>query len=588
MEKTEHEINYDFLSDEDSVYSPFDGNSDVPFIVPVEFEPSFSGEEITGNKDEERRTFRIGKADLSLSAALDISFDFAEYVGEITVGIAEKALKTVAPFVILPFNLIFALLRKTALKIKAIKFKPSSFKADIQRIAFELTAVKNASKKVKDKPLVTFLKAIWKYFLISFSRHKHFWKSVFNVLFPAAAAACVLFLFTFWDNSIYALEVFYNGQSIGYVETESDYDEAKALTMKLLLSGSETSDSASSALSVPSFKAARIKPSELSNPTMISENIIAASNEEYSMACGVFIDGELLCAVRNESDAQAVFGSILASYERNTQSGTSVGFVEEVEYIQGLYPKNSELIWDSQKLKAAASDHVRVKVMKTRQRKESIPYETVKKNSSSLTKGTTKTSQKGVKGQYLVTELLTYIDGKLSYTSTISKTQIKAPVDEIILVGTKEGYSYGWYSGGNYYSTSFIWPTRGAYSISSNYGYRSASISGWSFHGGTDIVTGYGNSTGVPVVASASGTVVTAIRGYSGYGHTVVIDHGGGIRTRYAHMQPGSLTVYAGQKVYQGQQIGRIGSTGNSTGPHLHFEVLVNGVKKNPLNYIRR
>ena len=88
-------------------------------------------------------------------------------------------------------------------------------------------------------------------------------------------------------------------------------------------------------------------------------------------------------------------------------------------------------------------------------------------------------------------------------------------------------------------------------------------------------------------MASASGTVVTAYSGWRGYGHTVVIDHGGGIQARYAHMYPGSITVRVGQKVYQGQQIGRIGSTGNSTGPHLHFEVLVGGRKVNPYPYIR-
>ena len=68
----------------------------------------------------------------------------------------------------------------------------------------------------------------------------------------------------------------------------------------------------------------------------------------------------------------------------------------------------------------------------------------------------------------------------------------------------------------------------------------------------------------------------------------VLINHGNGIKTRYAHMQPGSLTVYAGQRVSKGQQIGRIGNTGNSTGPHLHFEVIVNGSTTNPLKYVSK
>lgn len=589
--KAENEINYDFLSDDDSVYAPFDGNWDVQIVVPVEFVQDDSAEVAFEKgllKDTSLPLFKRKLTKRDLLYIFERSVDFVEYTGSVTNRFLKKLFEIIAPFAVVPFSVLFSLLKKGFAKVKSIKLKPSSFKADIEKISFELSAVKNASKKVKDRPFVTFLKAVWKYFLISFSRHEHFWKTLFNVLFPAAAALVMVLIFTLSDSSIYALQVFYNGQSIGYVENKEDFDTAKNLAMNLLLSGSESENSASSAISVPSFKTARIKANQLSNPTMISENIIALSDEEYTMACGVFIDGEFFCAVRNESDAQSVFGSILAPYEKKAANGTSVGFVEEVQYVQGLYPTDSKLIWDSQKLKAEAIKKVRVKVMKTRQRTEKIPYETVKKNSSYLTKGTTKTSQKGVKGEYLITELLTYIDGKLSYTSTISKVQTKAPVNEIILVGTRQSYSYGWYSGGSYYSSSFIWPTRGANAISSYYGYRSASISGWSFHGGIDIVTGYGNSTGVPVVASASGTVVTAIRGYSGYGHTVVIDHGGGIRTRYAHMQPGSLTVYAGQKVYQGQQIGRIGSTGNSTGPHLHFEVLVNGVKKNPLSYIRR
>ena len=173
---------------------------------------------------------------------------------------------------------------------------------------------------------------------------------------------------------------------------------------------------------------------------------------------------------------------------------------------------------------------------------------------------------------------MTYIDGKVSYTTVVSEKVTKSPVSKVILVGTKT-YTAS--------SSGFTWPTRGAYSISSRYGYRSASISGWSFHGGLDIVRSGGGTSGTPVIAAASGVVEYAYSGYTGYGHTVVINHGNGIKTRYAHMYPGSICVRAGQNVSIGQQIGRIGSTGNSTGPHLHFEVIVNGRKVDPLRYIR-
>ena len=134
-------------------------------------------------------------------------------------------------------------------------------------------------------------------------------------------------------------------------------------------------------------------------------------------------------------------------------------------------------------------------------------------------------------------------------------------------------------------SSSWAWPLGSASCyISSHYGYRNPSISGWGFHGGTDI-TG-GGIHGKPVYATKAGKVITAVTSNSGYGIYVLIDHGNGYSSLYAHMSARYVTT--GDTVKKGQMIGRVGSTGNSTGPHLHFEIRVYGEKKNPMNYVKK
>lgn len=124
----------------------------------------------------------------------------------------------------------------------------------------------------------------------------------------------------------------------------------------------------------------------------------------------------------------------------------------------------------------------------------------------------------------------------------------------------------------------FLKPAVGG--ISSYYGPRIHPITGANgFHTGIDIAAENKSN----IVASKSGAVVFA-GVQSGYGNVVIVDHGGGIQTLYAHCS--SILVSYGQKVSRGQMIAKIGSTGNSTGPHLHFEVRVNGVHKDPMNYL--
>ena len=128
---------------------------------------------------------------------------------------------------------------------------------------------------------------------------------------------------------------------------------------------------------------------------------------------------------------------------------------------------------------------------------------------------------------------------------------------------------------------SMMWPCPSCHTITSEFGWRYHPIyHTQKYHSGVDIGASYGAS----IVAADGGTVITA-GAVSGYGNCVVINHGNGITTLYGHMS--SIAVSSGQKVSKGQTIGYVGSTGNSTGPHLHWEVTVNGVRQNPLNYAR-
>ena len=123
---------------------------------------------------------------------------------------------------------------------------------------------------------------------------------------------------------------------------------------------------------------------------------------------------------------------------------------------------------------------------------------------------------------------------------------------------------------------SFRWPLPGYTTVTSGYGARWGTT-----HTGIDISGG--GCYGSPIVAAESGTVILC-QWYSTYGQCIIVDHGGGYSTLYAHMS--AYAVSTGDYVTKGQTIGYVGDTGNVTGPHLHFEVRVNGVTQNPLNYV--
>lgn len=127
-------------------------------------------------------------------------------------------------------------------------------------------------------------------------------------------------------------------------------------------------------------------------------------------------------------------------------------------------------------------------------------------------------------------------------------------------------------------SAGYIMPVSGR--LTSGFGWRNISVNGNRFHGGVDLAA----HSGTPVKAARSGRVVRA--GWWGsYGNAVAIEHIDGSETRYAHLN--SVTVRAGQTVRQGDLVGTVGSTGASTGPHLHFEIRLAGLAVDPLPYLR-
>ena len=143
------------------------------------------------------------------------------------------------------------------------------------------------------------------------------------------------------------------------------------------------------------------------------------------------------------------------------------------------------------------------------------------------------------------------------------------------------GGNLGGSTGSGVFQGRMTWPVPGFHRVSSPFGWRTHPIfGGQEMHTGVDIA-GPGIN-GATVVSAGDGRVISAgWRG--GFGNTVIVDHGDGVTTLYAHLS--SIQASVGQQVTAGQAIGRVGSTGNSTGPHLHWEVRVNGQPRNPMTF---
>ncbi len=355
------------------------------------------------------------------------------------------------------------------------------------------------------------------------------------------------------------------------------------------------------------------------------KNVLAANLPIMVKAAVIVSNGKDAVAVKNTDDAKAVLDGLKADYRKSLledNNGTevrSISFKEKITAVEkkarvidiktvdqakavmlrgtdqvkehvvdsdeslwsiamanrttveGLYKANpqlkgSDLIYPGQKLNLiVAEPFVHIESSERRVYTEGIPYSTKVIDDPTKWPWQQVVTTAGVYGQRQVTKDTERENGMVTATKIVETKVLKEPVTQVMLQGVKTIPDLG--------TGSFVFPALGG--ITSPYGWRPGE-----FHTGVDIGAPYG----APIRAADSGTVVQVSTSWGGYGKQVVIDHGGGhILTRYAHMS--AFAVQVGQTVTKGQVIGYVGSTGRSTGPHLHFEVIVDGKTTNPLSY---
>ncbi|MCW3488948.1 M23 family metallopeptidase [Dethiobacter alkaliphilus] len=343
------------------------------------------------------------------------------------------------------------------------------------------------------------------------------------------------------DYNVYAYVIYINGRSTLAVESEEDYETVLEGLKNAYVSGDDNA----------------ITQAVVLNDQVEARRMLVEPDELYTAETAT----QILARGTDRRETYLVSrGDSLWTIARNNNL--------TVSEIKEANPQiDDDSIKPGEELDLLVSEPlVNVSVTEDVVMTQRIPYETKYQNDSSMYRGNTRVVESGKQGTKEVTYRITTENGHEVKREMVSEEVVQEPEDRIVARGTAAvPAAQG--------TGRFQWPVSGGGRITSQYGPR-----GGGFHRGVDIAT----SSGTPVLAADSGRVTQA--GWSGgYGLMVTIDHGNGYVTRYAHNSSNQVSV--GQTVQRGQQIARIGSTGNSTGPHLHFEVLRNGSHVNPMQF---
>ena len=324
-------------------------------------------------------------------------------------------------------------------------------------------------------------------------------------------------------------------------------------------------------------------------------SLVGVSGTVESELTALYIEDELIGVTANGKALSEALDKILADAREGYDSSTTTSFANKVEmkpYEGDKTPVSvDELMEETQFMYSIRLETDWIY-------EEEVPYETEITEDDSLPEGYEEITQEGQTGVTRYTVRLCFVNGDQVDSIVTDETPVIEVVNEKKTVGTagKSGDSNGesrdvtdsaysedssdsGYGSGSYETSlsGFIWPLPHTHNITSPYAWR------WGrMHNGIDIAGG--DDYGQPFIASDSGTVIWSGNDGGGYGNYVMIDHGNGYMTVYGHAS--ELNCSTGDYVNQGDVIGFVGSTGNSTGPHLHFEIRYDGEYQDPLNYV--
>ena len=433
----------------------------------------------------------------------------------------------------------------------------------------------------------------------------------------AAAVVTVLGFGTFSSaNLCFGSEVIVNGRSIALVDDQDDFEETLSYA-KQFVSAVSNQVVEFDVTYVPRV----IREASITSDEEILQKLYSQCNGMVP-GCALYVEGELVAAASDAEIANQALDALKDRYQDANIEDLKVSFDKEVELKEEYVP--AQMIMSAESIAAvltgdrthygyytvAAADtlstiaaklNVRessleylngvalyegkvisyqhkdtiLKVMAEYTQTESavIPYETERVSSNDLKKGNSKVKTRGADGEKLVTTKIVMLNGEEVRRAVVEEQVITPAKNEVILIGSNAASGKTIVASASGSTGYFLWPNRGK--LSSRFGNRSRDN-----HKGIDI----SSPTGSHIYAADGGTVTFAGWDDGGYGYMVVIDHGNGYITYYAHCN--EVLVNEGDRVSQGDLIAYVGNTGLSTGPHLHFEVRLNGTPVNPLNYM--